>query len=301
MPNEELRAALIDLAGVEAFVWAMDGPAPRKVIDLVVVPYGSSLSALRWLAELDVQLVQSQSIGYDGVAEVLPPNVKFSNAAGVHEASTGELALGLMIASQRRLPTYVRAQARGEWLHAESPALADSRVLVIGQGGIGRAINARLAPFEVRLSRVASTRRADETGTIFGVGDLPELLGDADIVVLAVPLTPSTRGMVDRAFLKSMKENALLVNVARGQVVVTDDLVQALAARRVRAALDVVDPEPLPPAHPLWSMENLLITPHVGGHSTAMTPRVLALIRGQIRALQTGSPLHNVVIDGVPQ
>lgn len=298
VPTEELRAALTGFDGVELLVWDLEGPPPRTVVDLVVVPYMSSPDLLRNLDGVRPQLVQSQSIGYDGVADALPPHVRFANGAGIHEASTAELAVGLAIASQRRFPAYVQAQSRGEWTHEGSAALTDSRVLVIGQGGVGRAVNERLAPFEVDLVRVATTARTDEQGDVHGISAMPELLGDADIVVLAVPLTEQTRGMVDAAFLARMRRGALLVNVARGPVVVTDDLVVALRAGQVRAALDVVDPEPLPADHPLWSLDDVLITPHVGGHSSAMHPRVVRLVREQVAALRSGVPPRNVVLGG---
>jgi phosphoglycerate dehydrogenase-like enzyme len=297
VPTPELLAALSDLADTQVLVWAMDGTPPRTDLDLVVVPYMSPPSQLRWLDGVTTRLVQSQSIGYDGVAEQLPQGIRFANAAGVHEASTAELAVGLAIAAQRRLPAYARAQALGAWLHTGSRALADSRVIVIGQGGVGRATIARLRPFEVEIVRVAMTARTDAEGEVHGVDELPGLLPAADIVVLAVPLSDTTRGLVDRAFLALMKPQALLVNVARGPVVVTGDLVDAVAAGHVRAALDVADPEPLPPDHPLWRLDEVFLTPHIGGHSAAMVPRVVRLVRRQVAALHSGSAPYNVVLE----
>jgi len=296
VPTEELRSAL-EGNGVDLLVWDLRSAPPRDLIDLVVVPYMSPPELLRNVEGLRTRLVQSQSIGYDGVPEVLPPHVPFANGAGIHEASTAELTIGLMIASQRRFPAYVQAQASGTWAHERSAALTDSRVLVVGQGGVGRAINDRLRPFEVDLVRVATTRRTDDDGTVHAMSELKDLLPTADIVVLAVPLTDDTRGMVDAAFLRRMARGALLVNVARGPVVVTDDLAAAVRSGHVRAALDVVDPEPLPADHPLWTLEGVLITPHVGGHSTAMEPRVVRLVRKQIAALRDGVPPLNVVIE----
>lgn len=295
VPNEDLRSALEDTAGVDLLVWDLESDPPREAIDLVVVPYMSKPSVLRALEGVRTRLVQSQSIGYDGVLEALPAGVTFANGAGIHEASTAELAVGLMIASQRRFPAYVHAQARGEWAHERSIALTDSRVLVIGQGGVGSAINDRLRPFEVDLVRVATTARADERGPVHGIDELDGLLPTADIVVLAVPLTDRTRGMVDGPFLSRMRQGALLVNVGRGAVVRTDDLVEAVRAGKVRAALDVVDPEPLPPHHPLWRLEDVLLTPHVGGHTSAMHPRVVRLVREQVAALRAGVQPRNVV------
>lgn len=296
LPTEELRSALEDVGGLDLLVWDLRSAPPRDLIDLVVVPYMSPPELLLRLEGVRTLLVQSQSIGYDGVLDVLPAHVRFSNGAGIHEASTAELALGLIIASQRRFADHVLAQSRGEWVHGPSAALTDSRVVVIGQGGVGRAINDRLRPFEVDLVRVATTRRSDEHGIVHGMAELEDLLTDADVVVLAVPLTERTSGLVDAAFLDRMPRGSLLVNVSRGPVVVTDDLVAAVRSGQVRAAIDVVDPEPLPSDHPLWRLDGVLITPHVGGHSTAMQPRVVRLLRGQIAALRNGVEPANVVV-----
>ncbi|MBL7488929.1 2-hydroxyacid dehydrogenase [Frankia sp. AgB1.9] len=300
VPTEDLRAALAAMPGTEVTVWDLSGPPARVDLDLVVVPYMAAPTVLTALQGLRPLVVQSQSIGYEGVGAVLPDGHTFCNAAGVHEASTAELAIGLMIASQRRLPTLLRAQADHRWAHAESPALADSKVIVVGQGGVGRAVVSRLKPFEVDVVRVATNRRVDADGVVRAVGELSDLLPDADIVVLAVPLNPSTAALVDRKFLAAMKPAALLVNVARGGVVITADLVDAVRAGRVRAALDVVDPEPLPPEHALWGLDGVILTPHVGGHSAAMRPRVVALLRRQLDALSSGAPPHNVVIPARP-
>jgi phosphoglycerate dehydrogenase-like enzyme len=298
VPSEDLYEALSADDGVEVVRWDLAGPPPRRDVDLVVQPYMKPAAVLARLTEVDAKVVQSQSIGYDGVDTVLPPGITYCNATGVHEASTAELAVALILASLRGFPAFTAAQAEGRWAHAHANALADKRVLVVGYGGVGRAVAARLTPFEVLIDRVATRARSDQDGPVHALDELPGLLREADVVVIAVPLTPSTTGMIDAGFLAAMKPGALLVNVARGQVAVTDDLVMAAQDGRVRLALDVTDPEPLPPGHPLWSMENVLITPHVGGDSTAMRPRVLRLIRAQLRALATGEPLINIVIKG---
>jgi phosphoglycerate dehydrogenase-like enzyme len=296
VPSAELFETLSGLPGITPVRWSLEGPPPRTDLDLVVTPYMSKAGGLDLLGQIGPCVVQSQSIGYDGVADVLPKDKTYCNAASVHETSTAELTLGLIIAAQRNLPEFVRAAERGEWRQGKTRALADSQVLVIGQGGVGQAIMTRLAPFEISLTRVASTRRTDAGGVVHGISELSDLLPEADIAVLAVPLTPATTGLVDTAFLNSMKDDALLVNIARGAVAVTDDLVEALSTGRIRAALDVIDPEPLPADHPLWKLENVLITPHVGGNTTAMAPRVAALVRSQAEALRDGRPVCNVVI-----
>jgi phosphoglycerate dehydrogenase-like enzyme len=169
-------------------------------------------------------------------------------------------------------------------------------VLIVGAGSIGAAICARLAPFEVGLTRVARRPRPEEG--VYGVDDLPRLLPGADVVVLIVPLTAQTRGMVDAAFLARMRDGALLVNAARGPVVDTEALTAELATGRIGAAVDVTEPEPLPPDHPLWKMPNLLLTPHVGGSVRGLLPRAYRLAGDQLRRYVAGEPLINQVVDG---
>ena len=287
--------------GVELEVWDMTSPAPRERIDLVVPPYMGGASDLGTLAGLDVALVQSQSIGYDGVADTLPSGIPFANAASVHETSTAELALGLVLAAQRQFPRFVRAQQQGRWSPVFAESLADRRVLLVGFGGVGEAIALRLEPFEVHLTVVARTARPvwhERLGRldVHAIDELPTLLADAEIVILALPGGSETQHLFDDDMLGRMTDGALLVNVGRGTLVDSDALVRQNG--RIRAALDVVDPEPLPSEHPLWHTEGVLISPHVGGASTAMTPRIARLIRGQIERMLRGKAPVNVVIDG---
>jgi phosphoglycerate dehydrogenase-like enzyme len=296
VPEAWMVPVLAELPGVEVDLWDVSGRPPRASFDLVVLPYMSSPSLLGNLGDVAVRVVQSQSIGYDGVADFLPPGITFCNARGVHEASTAELAVGLIIASQREFPAFVRAQERSSWEHIRTRALAGSQVVILGSGGVGLAIAARLEHFEVNVTRVARSSRTDDYGAVLGQDRLPEVLPVADIVVVALPLTEQTEGMVNAEFLSWMKRGSLLVNVGRGSLVVTDDLVAAVAEGRVRAALDVVDPEPLPPGHPLWSLGGVLLTPHIGGDSAAMRPRVERLIRHQIEELTAGRGPLNAVL-----
>jgi phosphoglycerate dehydrogenase-like enzyme len=226
----------------------------------------------------------------------LPDGVALHNAAGVHDASTAELAVGLAIARLRGLDEFARNQGTGSWLPQRNDSLADKRVLILGYGRIGQAIEARLAPFECEVVRVArSARTLDDGRRVHAMAELADLLPRVDVVILIVPASPETIGLVDAAFLERMRRGALLVNVARGPVVVTDDLVAALHAGQVRAALDVTDPEPLPQDHPLWSAPGVLISPHVGGNSSAFEPRARRLVAAQLRRLRAGEPLDNLV------
>ena len=185
----------------------------------------------------------------------------------------------------------MRAQGRAEWVPDTRPSLADKQVLIVGYGQIGEAIEARVRPFEASVVRVARSARDG----VHAIDELPDLLPHADVVVLVVPGTTETTGLFDAAMLARMKDDALLVNVSRGPVVDTDALLAELESRRIHAALDVVDPEPLPEDHPLWRAPNLLLVPHVGGNSTAMEPRAHRLVREQLQRYAAGEPLANVM------
>jgi len=214
----------------------------------------------------------------------------------VHETSTAELTLALILASQRGIPDFVRAAEQGEWAPAFHASLADRTVLLVGYGGVGAAIETRLHAFEATVVRVARTARSDEHGAIHAMDELPTLLPQADVVVIGVPLSESTTHLVDDAFLTLMRDGALLVNIARGPVADTDALLAHASSGRLRLALDVTDPEPLPQGHPLFALPNVLISPHVGGASTAMRPRMVRLICGQIERMQRGDAPVNVVL-----
>jgi phosphoglycerate dehydrogenase-like enzyme len=296
VPTDELAAALHPHPhGAEVIVWEMTSPAPREVIDLVVPPYMSMDAVMPRLAGVRTRLVQSQSIGYEGIADHLPAGHVFANASSVHETSTAELAVGLAIAAQRRLPTYVRAQEEARWAPEFSESLADRRVLLLGFGGVGRAVAARLAPFEVELTVVASRARFEDGMRVHGAERLLELLPHAEIVVVTLPGGEATHHILGAAALAALPDGALIVNVGRGPLIDTDALVSELQRGRLRAALDVTDPEPLPADHPLWSAPGALIVPHVGGASSAMKPRTVKLIRTQIERMLAGEAPLNVV------
>jgi phosphoglycerate dehydrogenase-like enzyme len=238
-----------------------------------------------------LRVVQTLTAGVDHIRGEVPEGVLLCNGRGIHNASTAELALTLTLASLRGIPGFVGDQSEHRWNQGWRESLADKTVLILGYGDIGRDVEKRLLPFEVDVLRVARTAR-DGVHTL---DDLPDLLPRADVVVLIVPGTTETRGLVDTAFLGRMREGALLVNVARGPVVVTDDLVDALRSGHVRAALDVTDPEPLPADHPLWTAPNVLITPHVGGATPAMWPRAYRLVRRQLERYAAGEQVENVM------
>ncbi|SDG45557.1 2-hydroxyacid dehydrogenase [Microbacterium pygmaeum] len=299
VPTEQLAADIAPVPdGVEVIVWAMDSPAPRERIDIVVPPYMTMGRVLSMLDGIEVGFVQGQSIGYEGVGDLLPEGMVFANASSVHETSTSELALALTLAAQRHLPAYVRAQDEGKWAPDFADSLADRRVLVLGYGGVGKAIAARLLPFEVRLTAVASRARDEDGMPVHGVDELLELLPETDIVIASLPGGEATRHLLDDDALSALPDGALVVNVGRGPLIDTDALVDHVRRGRIRAALDVTDPEPLPADHPLWRLPGVLIAPHVGGASSAMRPRVAKLVRTQIERAVAGEPPVNVVIGG---
>jgi phosphoglycerate dehydrogenase-like enzyme len=267
-------------------------PDTSDEVELYVLPYrfrpadGEVLSRLPKL-----KVVQTMSAGVEHIRRHVPEGVVLCNGRGIHDTSTAELALTLVLASLRGVPEFVHAQDRAEWKPETRESLADKQVLIVGYGQIGEAIEARLLPFEAQVSRVARSARDG----VHAIGELPGLLPEADVVVLIVPGTGETAGLFDAEMLARLKDGALLVNIARGPVVDTDALLAELQSRRIHAALDVVDPEPLPSEHPLWKAPNLLLLPHVGGDSSAMEPRAHKLVREQLHRLAAGEPLVNVV------
>lgn len=277
-------------AGVEIVVSehpAADAPEVEFWVPRFSLPPASG--AVPDLAKLKV--IQLLTAGVDRWREQVPASVCLCNARGVHDAATAEWAVTAILAHLRHFPAFARAQAEGRWAYHMTDELFGKRVMIIGAGSIGAALAARLEPFGVTIVRVARTARDG----VHGVAELPALLPDADVVVLLVPLTEQTRGLVGPEFLAAMPDGALLVNAARGPVVQTDALVAELASGRIGAALDVADPEPLPPDHPLWTMPNVLITPHVGGSTSGFLPRAYGLVGDQIRRYVAGQPLINVV------
>lgn len=294
VPTAELRDAIGPVDGVEVEVWDGETPPPSGV-GFVVPDYRSTLQVLRHLDELpEVQVVQTQLAGYDGQLELLPEGVTLCNARGVHDDATAEHAIGLALAVLRRVPEAVRGHGSWQKLQAGMRSLADSRVLILGYGSIGRAVAERLLPMQARITAVATSARPDAVvGEVLAVDDLPDLLPEQDVVIVLVPLGDATRGLVGEDFLSRLPDGALVVNVARGGVLDTDAVVRH--ASRLRFALDVTDPEPLPDGHPLWDAPGILITPHVAGGTTAMLPRVAALVRSQLVRWVDGESLANVV------
>lgn len=263
--------------GITYHWWDHGEPEPPpevlKAVTVFVPPYMPVAEDLRFIERLpQLTAVQALMAGIDSILPHVPAGIPVLRAAGVHDASTAELAVGLAIASQRGLDVAARDMIDGRWRHERRPSLADSRVAIVGWGGVGRAIGARLTPFEVHVS--AFSRSGGDSRRI---AQFDALLPEYDIVILALPLTQDGTFM-DVSRLARMKDGALLINVGRGGLVDHAALLAHLESGRIRAALDVTDPEPLPPEDPLWRAPGLLITPHVGGDSAAFVPRARAMI-----------------------
>ncbi len=276
-----------------------DMPGDPARVEFFVPPLLSAGPVVQMIDAMpNLKVVQLLSAGADAWVGRVREGVTLCDARGVHDAATSEWALTAILSYLRQFPKFAVAQAKGHWLGRDESGigddLTDKRVLIVGAGAIGAALAKRLVACDAVITMVGRTARDG----VHGVDELPRLLPDADIVVLIVPLTAETTGLVDATFLASMRDGALLVNVARGPIVVTDALVAELSTGRIGAAMDVTDPEPLPDGHPLWSMPNVLITPHVGSAVSALLDRAYRLVHGQLERYVTGEPVINEVIGG---
>lgn len=275
----------------DVVVWDGDPAEPPGETRFYVPSYMAgewAFDAMRLMPDLEV--CQLPTAGFEHALAHLPEGVTLCNAAGVHDASTAELAVGLILARLRCVDDMARAMPSGEFIHDRYDSLADKRVVIVGAGGIGQALARRLEGFECEVVLVGRSARDGVRGRT----DLDDLVRRADVVVIAVPLDDSTRGLVDGAFLAHMRDGALLVNVARGAIADTDAILAE--SGRLSFALDVTDPEPLPPEHPLWRAPGVLISPHVGGNTTAFLPRIGRLVREQLQRWESGSPLAGVIV-----
>lgn len=279
--------------GVEMHLVPKDGPLPAEFYEteFLVPPYGSRrvLEALPKMKELRV--IQANSSGVEWLLPHLPAGIIVCNAKGTRDIVVSEWVVAAILAMIKDLAHWQRQQEEGTWRPTLLNELAGSQVLIVGYGSIGRAVEDRLAPFDVVVERTASRARPG----VYAVDQLAERLPFADIVVLLLPSTPATDGIFDMAAIERMKPGALLVNAGRGTAVDTDALVDAVGKGRIRAALDVTAPEPLPKDHPLWSLPGVLLTPHLAGDSEGAERRVYRLVGEQVTRYMRGEPLVNVV------
>lgn len=314
--DESLSDTLLtDFPGEAEIVRIPRNPTGAIEVDFWILPFQRRDAADAFSHLRGVKVVQSMMAGVDWITPWLPKDIVLCDGRGIHDISASEWVLAAILSSLKRFPLYRDMQLREEWKGQASVTdgflneggaqvgqyrvlgddLAGKTVLIVGYGSIGAAIEARLLPFGVKVQRVA--RNARTTPEVHAVDDLRQLLPGADVVVVIVPLTSETRGLVGAAEIGLMKRGALLVNAARGPVVVTDALVEALTQHHIRAALDVTDPEPLPAGHPLWLAPNCLITPHVGGSTPEFIHRAFQFGAEQVRRFIAGEPLENVVTE----
>ena len=276
LPTDGIAPAAGDLDKVEFYVPRyMGGPAA-----IAMIPDMKGL-----------KIIQSPNAGVDDVLKIRPEGVTLCNAAGVHDASTAELAVALSIASRRGFADFAADQTAGRWVHVRKPSLADSNVAIVGYGNIGKMIGTMLENFEVSVTTFS---RSGKDGALT-FDHFDRMLPTFDVIILIVPLNDQTRHLMNAQRLAAMKNGAALINVARGAVVDTEALIAELNSGRITAGLDVTDPEPLPAGHPLWSTKNVIITPHVGGDSEAFTPRGRKLVEEQLARYASGQPLLHIV------
>ncbi|HEX9334261.1 MAG TPA: 2-hydroxyacid dehydrogenase [Pseudonocardiaceae bacterium] len=294
VPDEWGMAALSAVDGVRPVRYQVGEPWPAEAASAqVLVPKFLTLDGVAaMLAELPkLEYVQLLSAGAERWIGQVPDGVLLSTCRGAHGGSTAEQVIGGLVAMYRDFPRFQRAQERREWDYHRTDTLQDKRLLVVGAGDLGDQLVRRLTGWDCSVTLVG--RRAREG--VHGVDELPGLLGDYDAVIVVVPLTSETTGMVDAAFLARMADDAILVNAARGAVVDTDALVAELRTGRLRAILDVTEPEPLPPDHPLWSMPGLILFPHVGGSCDGLEARSWRVAADEIARYARGEQPKNLV------
>ncbi len=297
-----LRGAVGDLEGMQILTWDLrESPPAHDRIEVVVLPPWNAPWITR-LAELPVlRGLQLGSAGHEHALRFLPAGVELANAVGVHDTATAEMALALILAAQRDIPDFVRAQGVGEWPKpGQRRSLADSTALIYGYGGIGQALAKRLQACEVTVIAVARRAKPGDgvVEQVYAESQLGELLPHADIAAIAAPLTQATRGAFGPRHLGLLPDDALVINVGRGPIIDTDALIAECGTGRLRAALDVTDPEPLPPDHPLWSTAGVLISPHTAGSTSAFEPRMARFVRTQLTAYRDDGVLPHVVATG---
>jgi phosphoglycerate dehydrogenase-like enzyme len=276
--------------GVGVYDGTGEPPDPSRV-RFYVLPYGRSPAAELIERMPALEAVQSLSAGVDDLLPLIPAGVTLCNGRGLHDASVAEHAIGLILAVRHELPHWTRLQEARRWEPHHTGSLAGSRVLLLGYGSIAEAVEARLRPFEVEITKVARRPRPG----VHGIDELPGLLAGTDIVISSLPRTEATAGLLGETLLAALPDGALVVNVGRGGTIDTGALLRETVSGRLFAALDVVDPEPLPADHPLWEVPNVVLTPHVAGGSATFYPRAERLIADQLRRFAEGRPLLNIV------
>jgi phosphoglycerate dehydrogenase-like enzyme len=299
-------------AGDETSALAAMGAADG-MIGKITPPLLSAARRLRWVQSM------TASLEHYLFPELIAHPCTLTNMRGLFSDVVADHVLGYIICLARNFPRYIRSQLAGRWAPvggeserstlAAGPGvtsaidrahqhLADMTLGIVGLGSIGAEVARRGLAFGMRVIAVDPVQTAGPPGVeaVWPLSRLPDLLVSSDYAVIAAPHTPQTQGLFGRGQFALMKPSAFLINVGRGAIVKLDELVEALATRRIAgAALDVFETEPLPPGHPLWRMENVIITPHVAGASPRIAERHLAVLLDNVRRFVRGEPLHNVV------
>jgi phosphoglycerate dehydrogenase-like enzyme len=297
LPDEQAREQVGETPGVRVVIWDGTGEPPEGVdeVEFLVGGYGGATMTPEALAHMPrLAVIQLLSAGVESWLPVIPAGVVLCNGRGVHGGPTAELAMTGLLALLREIPRFVVQQRDRIWRPTQVHSLDGMHVLVLGAGDIGQRVAAVVRLLEAEATVVARHQRPG----VEPISALPELLPRQDVVVVALPLTADTEGLVDARFLSGMRDGAILVNVARGKIVDTAALVTEVRAERLGAFLDVTEPEPLPADHPLWNARGVLITPHVGGGTPGWAGRAYRLVREQVSRFVAGEPLRNVVSDG---
>ena len=297
LPDDQAKQLVGPTPDVDVVVWDGTGEPPAGIdqVEFLVGGYGGATMSPEALARMPrLSVIQLLSAGVESWLPAVPPGVVLCNGRGIHGGPTAELAIAGLLAVLRQLPRFVEQQRDRVWRATEVHSLDGMRVLVLGAGDIGQRVASVVRLLDAEATLVARHQRPG----VEPIAALPELLAQHDVVVVALPLTAETEGLVDAAFLAAMRDGAVLVNIARGKIVRTTALVAELQAQRLRAFLDVTEPEPLPVDHPLWTAPGVLITPHVGGGTPGWANRAYRLVREQLSRFVAGEPLRNVVSDG---
>ena len=297
LPDDQAKQLVGPTPDVDVVVWDGTGEPPAGIdqVEFLVGGYGGATMSPEALARMPrLSVIQLLSAGVESWLPAVPPGVVLCNGRGIHGGPTAELAIAGLLAVLRQLPRFVEQQRDRVWRATEVHSLDGMRVLVLGAGDIGQRVASVVRLLDAEATLVARHQRPG----VEPIAALPELLAQHDVVVVALPLTAETEGLVDAAFLAAMRDGAVLVNIARGKIVHTTALVAELQAQRLQAFLDVTEPEPLPADHPLWTAPGVLITPHVGGGTPGWANRAYRLVREQLSRFVAGEPLRNVVSDG---
>jgi phosphoglycerate dehydrogenase-like enzyme len=294
VPDDFGVQALSQVDGARPVRYVPGEPLPSDALDAeVLIPrFLAGTDPREVFAQLpNLKLVQLLSAGAENFVGKVPDGVLLSTCRGAHGGSTAEWAIGALLAIYRDFLVFERARAEGRWDYHLTDTLQDKKVLIVGAGDLGEQLKRRLEPFDATATLVGRTARDG----VHGQDELPRLLPEFDAVVVFVPMTEETHHLVDAEFLAAMKDNAILVNGARGPVVDTTALLAELSSGRLRAALDVTDPEPLPADHPLWTAPGLLLTPHVAGSCTGHAQRAYAIAASEIARYGAGERPRNLV------